>query len=63
VNKGELVVKAEQEISAILAKLEQDLGMAVDSIELQTIDVSSINSKEYVKRVVIEMHKQSMAHW
>lgn len=59
------ILKAQNEIAAILAKLETDTGSVVDRLEVRDIEVTNIDSvrEEWVRSVIIEMKRLPGTQW
>lgn len=61
----ELIYAAQKDISNILAKLEIDTGMLVETIVVHDIDITSFNDKlpQIHRSVLIEMKRMPGQHW
>jgi hypothetical protein len=55
--------EAEKQITKILAQLERDQGAVVESIEVRTVDTSSICRTMKRKRAAIAMKYQDDVRW
>ncbi|HEU4708748.1 MAG TPA: hypothetical protein VFS17_05495 [Methylophilaceae bacterium] len=61
----EKIIQAEHKIAAILADLEKETGMLVDSISMSTIEITRIESlgREYQCKVDISMLRLPGHDW
>ena len=62
---GKLIIAAEREISRILAKLESDTGMVLDSIGVNDIEVTTFSDDrpQWLRIVTLEMKRLPGTRW
>ncbi len=64
-NTNKLITDTEREIAKVLAKLETDTGMVVDTVEVKDINVTELGDSrtQLMRRVAIEMKRIPGARW
>lgn len=64
-NTGKLITAAEKEISDILAKLETDTGMVLESINVNDIEVTTFTDDrpQLLRSVSLEMKRLPGTRW
>lgn len=64
-NKIDLVIKAQKEISSILQKLEQDTGFVVNQISINDVNITTVYSDNasYIRTVSIDFEHPRTRTW
>lgn len=62
---GSIIAAAEKEIARVLAKLESDTGMVLETIDVRDIEVTTLGDDrpQWLRRVAIEMKRLPGTRW
>lgn len=62
---SERIEQAERAIGAILAELERDVDMLVESVDVVDVEIMRLDStrKEFHRRVELKLQRRPGTHW